>query len=229
MSLLRISSMLALHVSLEVTIPSEADITQVTHIVWIHCAVSQVVVIQVVLIHPEVHTTDCHRQLKALWCCSSIYRVQNVCQTFLALHYFLGELHQPHSIFGSWFMHLRHPTDVFQGWEADICSMHQVSLHLPVSHSKLRPVWWELALVQSVHSCHSINRMSIMHPCGAPQMGCVEHDWWCRNVMTSNTDQMVGVNVQCTWNGVSGKIDDMVSISQAHRMVGSTQGALGMG
>ena len=68
-----------------------------------------------------------------------------------------------------------------------------------------------------------------MHPCGAPQMGCVEHDWWCRNVMTSNTDQMVGVNVQCTWNGVSGKIDDMVSISQAHRMVGSTQGALGMG
>ena len=31
--------------------------------------------------------------------------------------------------------------------------------------------------------------------------------------MTSNTDQMVGVNVQCTWNGVSGKIDDMVSIS----------------
>ena len=108
-------------------------------------------------------------------------------------------------------------------------SMHQVSLHLPVSHSKLRPVWWELALVQPVHSCHSINRMSIMHPCGAPQMGCVEHDWWCRNVMTSNTDQMVGVNVQCTWNGVSGKIDDMVSISQAHRMVGSTQGALGMG
>ena len=59
-----------------------------------------------------------------------------------------------------------------------------------------------------------------MHPRGAPQMGCVEHDWWCRNVMTSNTDQMVGVNVQCTWNGVSGKIDDMVSISQADRMVG---------
>ena len=68
-----------------------------------------------------------------------------------------------------------------------------------------------------------------MHPCGAPQMECVEHDWWCRNVMTSNTDQMVGVNVQCTWNGVSDKIDDMVSISQADRMVGSTQSALGMG
>ena len=43
--------------------------------------------------------------------------------------------------------------------------------------------------------------------------------------MTSNTDQMVGVNVQCTWNGVSGKIDDMVSISLADRMVGSTQSA----
>ena len=104
--------------------------------------------------------------------------------------------------------------------------MHQVSLHLPVSHSKLRPVWWELALVQPVHSCHSINRMSITHPCGAPQMECVEHDWWCRNVMTSNTDQMVGVNVQCTWNGVSGKIDDMVSISQADQMVGSTLSAI---
>ena len=32
-----------------------------------------------------------------------------------------------------------------------------------------------------------------------------------------------------TENGVSDKIDDMVSISQADRMVGSTQSALGMG
>ena len=164
MSLLRISSMLALHVSLEVTIPSEADITQVTHIVWIHCAVSQVVVIQVVLIHPEVYTTDCHRQLKALWCCSSIYRVQNVCQTFLALHHFLGELHQPHSIFGSWFMHLRHPTDVFQGWEADICRVshaplmtsHLLTWQLPwVSRDLADPAIWSLFEVVTMPSIMS--------------------------------------------------------------------------
>ena len=127
------------------------------------------------------------------------------------------------------FFFVKSGLDTFRILRHNGASMHQVSLHLPVSHSKLRPVWWELALVQPVHSCHAINRMSIMHPCGAPQMECVGHDWWCRNVMTSNTDQMVGVNVQCTWNGVSDKIDDMVSISQADRMVGSTQSALGMG
>ena len=71
MSLLPIPSMLALHVSLEVTFPSEADITQVTHIMWIHCAiihvvVIHVVVIQVVVIHPEVGSVESHRQLN-LW------------------------------------------------------------------------------------------------------------------------------------------------------------------
>ena len=35
--------------------------------------------------------------------------------------------------------------------------------------------------------------------------------------MTSNTDQMVGVNVQCAWNGVSGKIDDMGPIPETIR------------
>ena len=121
MSLLRIPSMLALHVPLEIIIPSKADITQVAHVWRIHCAVIHVVVIQVVVIHPEVHTTESHRQLKPVGWWGSIYRVKNVWKTFLTLHHFLGELHQSHSIFRSWFMHLRHPTDVFQGWEADIC------------------------------------------------------------------------------------------------------------
>ena len=49
MSLLRIPSMLALHVPLEITIPSKADVTQVTHVWRIHCAV-----IHVVVHHPEV-------------------------------------------------------------------------------------------------------------------------------------------------------------------------------
>ena len=38
-------------------------------------------------------------------------------------------------------------------------------------------------------------------------MECVEHDWWYGNIITLNTDQMVGVNVECpwhVWNGVSG-------------------------
>ena len=38
-------------------------------------------------------------QLKAVRGWFSVYRSQNVCQTFLTLHHSLGELHQPHSIF----------------------------------------------------------------------------------------------------------------------------------
>ena len=41
-------------------------------------------------------------QLKAVRGCFSVYRSQNVCQTFLTLHHSLGELHQPHSIFRLW-------------------------------------------------------------------------------------------------------------------------------
>ena len=41
-------------------------------------------------------------QLKAVRGWFSVYRSQNVCQTFLTLHHSLGELHQPHSIFRLW-------------------------------------------------------------------------------------------------------------------------------
>ena len=79
MSLLCIPSMLALHVSLESVISAEADVTQVTHIMRI---VIHLVVIQVVVIHPEVHTTESHRELKAVGWWGSIYRVKNVWKTF---------------------------------------------------------------------------------------------------------------------------------------------------
>ena len=89
---------------------------------------------------------------------------QNICQTFLALHHFLGELHQPHSIFGSWFMHLRHPTDVFQGWEADICRVshaplmtsHLLTWQLPwVSRDLADPAIWSLFEVVTMPSIMS--------------------------------------------------------------------------
>ena len=56
MSLFRIQSMLALHVSLESTIPREADITQVTHVlrIVIHLTLIHCAVIHVVVHHPEV-------------------------------------------------------------------------------------------------------------------------------------------------------------------------------
>ena len=41
-------------------------------------------------------------QLKAVRGWFSVYRSQNVCQTFLTLHHSLRELHQPHSIFRLW-------------------------------------------------------------------------------------------------------------------------------
>ena len=41
-------------------------------------------------------------QLKAVRGWFSVYRSQNVCQTFLTLHHSLEELHQPHSIFRHW-------------------------------------------------------------------------------------------------------------------------------
>ena len=77
--------------------------------------------------------------LRVWW--GSIYTAKTVCQTFLALHHFLGELHQPHSIFGSWLMHLRHPTDVFQGCEADVCRVS----HAPLMTSHL--LTWQLPWV----------------------------------------------------------------------------------
>ena len=84
MSLLRIPSMLALHVSLQVVISAEADITQVTHVlrIVIHLTLIHVVVIQVVVIHPEVHTTESHRQLRPVGWWGSIYRVKNVWKSF---------------------------------------------------------------------------------------------------------------------------------------------------
>ena len=67
-------------------------------------------VIHTVVIHPEVGW-----QLKAVRGWFSVYRSQNVCQTFLTLHHFLRVLHQSHSIFRTWLMYLRRPLDVFSG------------------------------------------------------------------------------------------------------------------
>ena len=47
-------------------------------------------------------------QLKAVRGWFSVYRSQNVCQTFLTLHHSLGELHQPHSIFRLWEIPMTH-------------------------------------------------------------------------------------------------------------------------
>ena len=67
---------------------TEADITQVTHIMWIHCAiihvvVIHVVVIQVVVIHSEVRSVEFHRQLNrwVWWGCiysGSIYSMPSI-------------------------------------------------------------------------------------------------------------------------------------------------------
>ena len=73
-------------------------------------------------------------QLKAVRGWFSIYRAKNVCQTFLTLHHFLGELHQPHSIFRLWENLMIHASRtsyrcfLAQGWEADICRVSQAPL-----------------------------------------------------------------------------------------------------
>ena len=74
---------------------TEADITYTAHIVRFHPPVCC-----------DPYCCNPPWQLKAVRGWFSVYRSQHVCQTFLTLHHFLGELHQPHSVFRTWLMHL---------------------------------------------------------------------------------------------------------------------------
>ena len=73
--------------SMNLFVCAEAGITFTAHIVRFHppfCC--------------DPYCCNPPRQLKAVRGWFSVYRSQNVCQTFLTLHHLLGELHQPHSI-----------------------------------------------------------------------------------------------------------------------------------
>ena len=95
---------------------------------------------------------------------------KNVSKTFLALHHCMGELHQPHSIFRSWFMHLRHPTDIFQGWEADICRVSHV-LELTPSVGKV----FVTAAVGFSWASNDLPSVKLTAPLGFPWPGWPHH------------------------------------------------------
>ena len=87
--------------SMNLFVCAEAGITFTAHIVRFH--------------PPDPYCCNPPWQLKAVRGWFSVYRSQNVCQTFLTLHHSLEELHQPYSIFRTWFMLLIRPTDVCSG------------------------------------------------------------------------------------------------------------------
>ena len=88
-------------------------------------------------------------QLKAVRGWLSIYRSQNVCQTFLTLHHSLGELHQPHSIFRLWENPMTH---------APLMTSPSVSLTAPLPNQAFPWPGWPRHLVVTGCLCHKGSR-----------------------------------------------------------------------
>ena len=84
-------------------------------------------------------------QLKAVRGWFSVYRSQNVCQTFLTLHHSLGELHQPHSIFRLWENPMTH---------APLMTSPSVSLTAPLPNQAFPWPGWPHHLVVTGCLCH---------------------------------------------------------------------------
>ena len=88
-------------------------------------------------------------QLKAVRGWFSVYRSQNVCQTFLTLHHSLGELHQPHSIFRLWENPMTH---------APLMTSPSVSLTAPLPNQAFPWPDWPRHLVVTGCLCHKGSR-----------------------------------------------------------------------
>ena len=84
-------------------------------------------------------------QLKAVRGWFSVYRSQNVCQTFLTLHHSLGELHQPHSIFRLWENPMTH---------APLMTSPSVNLTAPLPNQAFPWPSWPHHLVVTGCLCH---------------------------------------------------------------------------
>ena len=83
-------------------------------------------------------------QLKAVRGWFSVYRSQNVCQTFLTLHHSLGELHQPHSIFRLWENPMTH---------APLMTSPSVNLTAPLGFPESKNRMWLMQFSQGVVQC----------------------------------------------------------------------------
>ena len=96
----------------------------------------------------------------------SVYRSQNVCQTFLTLHHSLGELHQPHSIFRLWENPMTH---------APLMTSPSVSLTAPLPNQAFPWPGWPHHLVVTGCLCHKGSGHSSQtkkcHMCKTP------HNW----------------------------------------------------
>ena len=88
-------------------------------------------------------------QLKAVRGWFSVYRSQNVCQTFLTLHHSLGELHQPHSIFRLWENPMTH---------APLMTSPSVNLTAPLPNQAFPWPGWSRHLVVTGCLCHKGSR-----------------------------------------------------------------------
>ena len=88
-------------------------------------------------------------QLKAVRGWFSVYRSQNVCQTFLTLHHSLRELHQPHSIFRLWENPMTH---------APLMTSPSVSLTAPLPNQAFPWPGWPRHLIVTGCLCHKGSR-----------------------------------------------------------------------
>ena len=119
---------------------TEADITYTAHIVRFHppfCC--------------DPYCCNPPWQLKAVRGWFSVYRSQNVCQKFLTLHHFLGELHQPHSAFRTWLMHL-------MVLMPPLMTSPSVSLTAPLPNQAFPWPGWPHHLVVTGCLCHKGSR-----------------------------------------------------------------------
>ena len=124
--------------SMNLFVCTEADITYTAHIVRFHppfCC--------------DPYCCNSPWQLKSVRGWLSVYRSQNVCQTFLTLHHFLGELHQPHFIFRLWENPMTH---------APLMTSPSVSLTAPLGNQAFPWPGWPHHLVVAGCLCHKGSR-----------------------------------------------------------------------
>ena len=137
----------------------------------------------------------------------SVYRSQNVCQTFLTLHHSLGELHQPHSIFRLWENPMTH---------APLMTSPSVSLTAPLPNQAFPWPGWPRHLVVTGCLCHKGSGHSSQtkkcHMCKTPHKFKIFFYFflnsWCVHFEVSNlvlilnviSNFMISFISQCTYN-----------------------------